>query len=99
MLYFNKIRKDDPVPQLKSAFKAIKVNEKKHRRNQDVINEIKTLIKKFNDSAVGKDVEAAKKVLPSLIKKINKAISKGILHKKAASRKISRIMKKAARFK
>lgn len=87
------------MPQRKAAFKALKVSEKRRIGNQHIINEIKTLTKKINETLATKDTEIAKKLLPTLIKKINKAKSKGVIHKTAASRKISRIMKKAATFK
>ena len=87
------------MPQQKAAFKAIKVSNKKRIRNESVINEVKTLTKKFNVLVSSKDAAGAKKTLTTLIKKINKAKSKNALHKKTASRKISRIMKKAAKLK
>lgn len=87
------------MPQMKAAFKDIKQNKKRRMRNESAISEIKTLLKKFGDFADNKDSANAKKLLPSLIKKINKAKSKGTLHRKTASRKISRITKKAARLK
>ncbi|PIU41811.1 MAG: 30S ribosomal protein S20 [Candidatus Omnitrophica bacterium CG07_land_8_20_14_0_80_42_15] len=87
------------MPQLKAAYQYIKVSKKKHIRNQDVKNEIKTLVKQFTTLVASKDFENAKKTFSILVKKINKAKSKGIIHKKAASRKISRLAIKAAKFK
>jgi len=87
------------MPQIKAAFKDIKQNKKRRLRNESVVSEIKTLLKKFGDFADNKDAANAKKLLPLLVKKINKAKSKGVIHRKTASRKISRITKKAARFK
>ena len=87
------------MPQQKAAFKAIKVSAKKRSRNQNVISELRTLTKRFLDFVEKKDAGSTKKTLPALIKKINKAKSKGIIHKKTASRNISRIMKEAASLK
>lgn len=86
------------MPQAKAAFKDIKQSKKRYERNQRAINEIRTLTKKFNELAVSKDAEAAKKLLAQLVQKIDKAKSKGILHKKTASRKVSRLSRKAARL-
>jgi len=87
------------MPQMKAAFKDIKQNKKRRMRNESAISEIKTLLKKFGDFTDNKDAANAKKLLPLLVKKINKAKSKGAIHRKTASRKISRITKKAARLK
>lgn len=86
------------MPQAKAAFKDIKQSNKRYERNQRAINEIKTLAKRFNELVVSKDAEAAKKLLAQLVQKIDKAKSKGILHKKTASRKVSRLSRKAARL-
>jgi len=86
------------MPQAKAAFKDIRQNKKRYERNQRVINEIKTLTKRFNELVVSKDAEAAKKLLVQLVQKIDKAKSKGMLHKKTASRKVSRLSRKAARL-
>ena len=83
------------MPQKKAAFKHIKKSRKRYLRNQPVINEIKTLTKKFIASIEDKAADNAGKLLQALVKKINKAKSKGIIHGKTASRKISRLTKKA----
>jgi len=87
------------VPQKKAAFKAIKVSKKRHIRNQSTISELKAMIRKFDALIESKDAQKVKPALSTLIKKINKAKSKGVIHKKTASRKLSRIMKKAAKLK
>jgi small subunit ribosomal protein S20 len=87
------------VPQKKAAFKAIKVSEKKRLRNQAVINEVKTLSKRFRAALDAGEGEKVKKILTLLIKRINQAKSKGIIHRATASRKISRIMKNARKLK
>jgi len=86
------------MPQTKAAFKDIKQSKKRYERNQRAINEIRTLTKRFNELVVSKDAEAAKKLLARLVQKIDKAKGKGILHKKTASRKVSRLSRKAARL-
>ncbi len=78
---------------IKSAVKRIKVTSRNEKRNKAVKSNIKTILKKAASliSAKGKDAE---KSVREAIKNIDKAVSKGILHKNTASRKKSRLMKK-----
>jgi small subunit ribosomal protein S20 len=78
---------------IKSAVKRIKVTSRNEKRNKAVKSNIKTILKKAVSliSAKGKDAE---KSVREAIKNIDKAVSKGILHKNTASRKKSRLMKK-----
>ena len=82
------------MPILHASFKDIKKSAKKALRNQNAQSRLKTETKKFMDLVSSKKIEEAKKQLNYLISQLDKAKSKGILHKKTASRKISRLMKK-----
>ena len=82
------------MPILHASYKDIKQSAKKALRNQSVKSELKTETKKFLDLVSSKKTDEAKKQLNSLISQLDKARSKGILHKNTASRKISRLMKK-----
>lgn len=74
----------------KSALKRIKQNEKRAAYNKDRISRIKTFIKKFINS-LGK--EEASNAFSEAQSEIQMGVSKGILHKNAASRKVSRLHK------
>lgn len=50
---------------------------------------LKTEIKKFNAALAGGDKELASKAYVEVVKKVDKAVSKGILHKNNAARKKS----------
>ncbi|MFI3171661.1 MAG: 30S ribosomal protein S20 [Eubacteriales bacterium] len=76
---------------IKSAKKRILVNETKAARNKSIKSKVKTSIKKVEVAVAQKDVVAAKDALKVAISEINKASSKGVYHKKTASRKISRL--------
>ncbi len=76
---------------VKSAMKRIKVIEKKTLRNKMVKTGVKTSIKKFESALTAGNLEEAKTLLVSAIGEIDKAASKGIIHKNAASRKKSRL--------
>ena len=75
---------------IKSALKRIKVTEFKTRRNKMIISSLKTSIRKFEDS-----LKAGNKSLyRNAASIIDKAVSKGTLHKNTAARKKSRLAKK-----
>ena len=82
------------MPILHASYKDIKKSAKKALRNQSVKSELKTETKKFIDFVSSKKTEEAKKQLNYLISQLDKAQSKGIIHKNTASRKKSRLMKK-----
>ncbi len=75
----------------KSVIKRQKQSEKKHLVNKSVKSTLKTLAKKVEQAAVEKKADAAKEALVKAMKAYDKAASQGILHKKTASRKISRL--------
>ncbi|MDR2766669.1 MAG: 30S ribosomal protein S20 [Holosporaceae bacterium] len=75
----------------KSAFKRIKQNAKKADRNVDRISRIRTFIKRFMTSLGAGDGSAA---LSSAQSEIQKGVTKGVIHKNTAARKISRLSKK-----
>ncbi len=85
------------MPILKSAFKRIRQDKKRRARNSKVETELKSLSKKFV-MALGAKAAEAKKLGLELISKLDKARSKGIIHKNNASRKKSRILSKLAKI-
>lgn len=76
---------------IKSAKKRILVNRTKTERNKAIKSGVKTAIKKVNTAIETKDVEGAKAALSEAIVTIDKAATKGVFHKKNASRKVSRL--------
>jgi len=80
----------------RSVLKRIRQNEKRRLRNQAWRTRIKTVVKKVEELIVKNDKESVKTALNEAIKVINRAASKGIIHKNAASRKISKLMRKLA---
>ncbi|MCM8766312.1 MAG: 30S ribosomal protein S20 [Candidatus Omnitrophica bacterium] len=82
------------MPVHHSAFKQIKKDRKKTLRNKQVKSSLRTYIKKFDTLLTEQKFEEAKKYLSLLMAKINKAKTKGVLHKNTARRKISRLHKK-----
>jgi len=78
---------------IKSAKKRIKVAAKKTLRNKMITSKVKTLVKKVTSAVALSDNEAAKVALAPAVAAIDKAASKGVYHRKTASRKISRLTK------
>lgn len=78
---------------IKSAKKRILVAEKRTAINKAIKSEVRTAIKKVDAAVAAKDAETAKAQLRAAISTLNKAASKGVYHKKTASRKIARMSK------
>ncbi len=76
---------------IKSAKKRILVDRRNAERNKAIKSRVKTAIKKVDAAIAANDKTAAKDALHSAISEIDKAASKGVYHKKTASRKISRM--------
>ncbi|EOC99287.1 30S ribosomal protein S20 [Caldisalinibacter kiritimatiensis] len=78
----------------KSAKKKIRVINRKTEVNRRRKSEYRTYIKRLEKAIEANDVEKAKELLRIVEKKLYKAANKGTIHKKAASRKVSRLAKK-----
>ena len=76
---------------IKSAKKRILVDRRNAERNKAIKSKVKTAIKGVDADIAAGDKDAASKALTTAISEINRAASKGVFHKKTASRKISRI--------
>lgn len=76
-----------------SALKRVRQSEKLSLRNQSKKAEIKTLEKKLESTLPSTSREEVNKQLKTAVKTIASAVSKGILHKNTAARKISKIAK------
>ena len=76
---------------IKSAKKRILVDRRNAERNKAIKSKVKTAIKSVDAATAAGDKDAASKALTTAISEINRAASKGVFHKKTASRKISRI--------
>ncbi|HPC47406.1 MAG TPA: 30S ribosomal protein S20 [Deltaproteobacteria bacterium] len=77
-----------------SALKRHRQSQKRRLRNKSYKSAINTSVKKIFASLSEKDTEKAKAYAVQAISRIDKAVTKGILHRNTASRKISRIVKK-----
>ncbi|RAK22452.1 small subunit ribosomal protein S20 [Anoxybacillus vitaminiphilus] len=82
------------MPNIKSAIKRVKTSNKRRAQNASQKSAMRTAIKKFEALVEAKDVEKAQAAFIIASKKIDKAASKGLIHKNAASRHKSRLAKK-----
>lgn len=79
----------------RQAKKRILINAKKRLRNMAIKSAVKTIFKKANMAILEeKNPEKAEKMVGRAVIAIDKAATKGIIHKSKAARKKSRIMKK-----
>jgi small subunit ribosomal protein S20 len=74
-----------------SAIKRARQNKKRRLRNSHVRTTVATYVKKVRSAIESKDLEGAEKALARTIPLIQKAHSKGVLHKNTSSRQISRL--------
>ncbi len=81
---------------IKSQIKRIGTNAKATERNKAVKSEVKTAIRAVRDAATAGDKAAAETALRTAGRKIEKAVSKGVLHKNQAANRKSAIAKKVA---
>ncbi len=84
------------MPNIKSAIKRVKVSEKKTAANKMKKSEIRTVVKKAKASIVAND-DSKIVLLKDAQSAIDKAASKGYIHKNAAARKKSRLAKAAVK--
>ena len=83
------------MPNIKSAIKRVKVNEKKHLRNRMVKSAMRTTVKKYESAVAAGSADAA--LLSQTASAIDKAVSKGVISKNAANRKKARMAKRLAK--
>jgi small subunit ribosomal protein S20 len=79
---------------IKSQIKRNRQNDVRRMRNKSVNSSLKTSVKKVESAAIAG--EPTDEMLREAQAKIDTAVSKGVLHKKTAARKKSRLAKRAS---
>jgi small subunit ribosomal protein S20 len=82
------------VANIKSQIKRNRQNEKRRLRNKSVKSALKTSVRKFNEAAATGDAEQATVLLREATRKLDKAASKGVIHKNQAANRKSAIAKR-----
>jgi small subunit ribosomal protein S20 len=82
------------VANIKSQIKRITTNEKARQRNVAIRSSVKTAIRKFRDAADAGDKDKALELQRDAAKKLDKAVTKGVLHANQAANKKSALAKR-----
>ncbi|MDH3998093.1 MAG: 30S ribosomal protein S20 [Desulfuromonadales bacterium] len=77
----------------KSAEKRHRQSKVRNARNSHIKSTMRSLVKKVRTAITEGDFDTAKSTLEKAIPYIDKAATKGVIHKATASRKISRLTK------
>lgn len=79
------------MPNIKSAEKRMKVIKTKTLQNQIIKSQLRTYIKKLELAINQGNAEDAKGLFGTVVKKLDQACAKGVMHKNTASRKKSKL--------
>lgn len=79
-----------------SAIKRHKQSEKRRLRNAGVKSSLRTAVKKVKEAQTAGKADEAKANLQNAISELDKAVTKGVIHRNNASRKISRLTRQLA---
>ena len=81
---------------IKSQIKRNKQNEKARLRNKAVKSSLKTSVRKFREAADTGDADVAAEALQAASRNLDRAASKGVIHKNQAANRKSAMAKRAA---
>ena len=84
------------VANIKSQIKRNKTNEKARERNKAVKSELRTAIRRTRDAVIAGDKAVAETALKTASRKLDKAVSKGVIHSNQAANRKSAIAKQVA---
>ena len=79
---------------IKSQIKRIRTNEKRRQRNLAVKSELKTLVRRTREAVEAGDKEAAIEALRIASRKLDKAVSKGVIHRNQAANRNSKLARR-----
>ena len=82
------------MPNLASAAKRVRQNERNRVRNRALKAELKTETRKLSDALHDGKLDQAKDLLSKVTKKLDQVAAKGALHRNTASRRKSRLAKR-----
>jgi len=82
------------VANIKSQIKRNRQNEKRRLRNKSVKSALKTAIRKFHEALEAGDLDKATVLMRDASRKLDKAASKGVIHKNQAANRKSAIAKR-----
>ena len=83
---------------IKSQIKRNRTNEKARLRNKSVRSSLKTTIRKFHEAVAAGDAEKARQFASQAGRQLDKAASKGVIHRNQAANRKSAIDTSAAKL-
>jgi small subunit ribosomal protein S20 len=86
------------VANIKSQLKRIRTNEKARLRNKSVKSSLKTAVRKFREAAAAGDKDRAAGELVTASRALDKAVSKGVIHRNQAANRKSAMAKQASQL-
>jgi small subunit ribosomal protein S20 len=82
------------VANIKSQIKRVKTNEKRRQRNKSVKSAVRTAVRHFREAAEAGDTEKAVELQRSAGRALDKAASKGVIHRNQAANRKSAMAKR-----
>ena len=92
----NQTRESFTVANIKSQIKRIKTNEKARLRNKSVKSELKTAVRAAREAGLQVPSDISIADLKAASRKLDKAVSKGVIHKNQAANRKSKLAKRVA---
>lgn len=90
----NRRTQEQRVPNLKSSMKDMRVSERRRQRNRPIISATRTYVRRANTAITAGDATVAASAVGDAISALDKAASKGVIHRNNAARRKSRLMAK-----
>ncbi len=82
------------MPNLKSSMKDMRASERRRLRNRPIISATRTYVRRANTAITAGDATTAASAVGDAISALDKAASKGVIHRNNAARRKSRLMAK-----
>ena len=83
---------------INSQIKRNKQNEQARVRNKAVKSSLRTSVRKFREAAEAPDVDAATEAMRAACRQLDRAASKGVIHKNQEANRKSALAKRAAQL-
>jgi small subunit ribosomal protein S20 len=83
------------VANIKSQLKRIRTNEKARLRNKSIKSSLKTAIRRFREAAAAGENDRAQSELLAATRALDKAVSKGVIHRNQAANRKSAMAKQS----
>lgn len=84
------------MPNIESAIKRVRTNERNNKKNSEQLSAMRTAVKKF-EKAVEAKADNAQDLFKEATRAIDMALSKGLIHKNKAAREKSRLAAQLAK--